>query len=352
MGLKGPALYIATRVKRNRGIMLVFFLCLGFMSFINLGTELINYYKTFIIESLIFMFFGLMLNEGMVLINTFFEKKFSLDLLSFKRLFLEFLVVNLFSIALISIIYLLPMSIFVLDFTFNEVILIRIRQGYVFVFFLTSIIYVFRKGFWSYKFLLQASIAKEKMLKEQMKEQFELLKNQINRHFLFNSLNALTSLIYTNKDLASKFVDELSSVYRYILESRGKQLIEVKKELKFLESYSFLFKVRYRSGIEFEIIRENNIEGSLVPPQITHFIISNAIKYNILTKEMPLKIRIEIKDNYLYGRNNIQKKTSGSADSNHNFPSIIDEYNKISHQNIAYQILNGEFWIKVPLLKE
>jgi two-component system, LytTR family, sensor kinase len=337
--------------KRGGAVMLLFLAGLNLMAYINHGNEFYLNISGMVSESLAIILFALILNEGMIFLSKYFENQFSENYLSFKRFLLEFVTVLFLSISLITLIYLFPIIKYVLNFQLNELQLIKLRQVYIMALFFTAIIFAFRASYWSYQHLVQVSLAKERLHKEQMNEQFEHLKNQVNPHFLFNCLNALSSLIYMDKDKASQFVEELSRVYRYILDSRGKQLVEIKQELLFLESYIFLLKVRYRSSIEFETQLEGAGEDWFVPPLVTQVIIENAIKHNILTRESPLKITIRLSNGNLVGKNNIQSKEGADSTQGQGHSQWMDEYGKLSCQNLSFQVIDGDYYVNVPLYK-
>lgn len=344
----------AKAFKRGWMAMLLFWIGLNLMAYINYGGQALYQLKSFIQESVMLAVFGLLLNEGLIYISRFFEKYFSQGYLTFKRVILEYLAVILFSLTLVTIIYLLPIIKFVLDFTINEQMFIWIRQVYIMIFILTTILFAFRKGYWSYRYLLKTSLDTEKLKKQRMNEQFEMFKNQVNPHFLFNSLSALSTLIYSNKGAALQFVEELSSVYRYILDSRGKNLIELKQELRFFESYAFLLRTRYRTSIEIILtIAEGGgfVSENFIPPLTTQIIIENAIKHNVHTRENPLKVLIEVKDGMLTGRNKLQLRKAEHGTKGAGITAQIEEFKYLSHQNLAFKVVDGEFCITVPLFK-
>jgi LytS/YehU family sensor histidine kinase len=136
--------------------------------------------------------------------------------------------------------------------------------------------------------------------------QYEALKNQVNPHFLFNSLNALSSLIYENPGKAVEFINRLSDVYRYVLDSKDKEAVPLSEELTFVRSYLFLLKARFENNL----VAETNIseEKGYVPPMALQMLIENAVKHNEISDEHPLKISVFEKDQYIYVKNNVQLK--------------------------------------------
>ena len=152
-------------------------------------------------------------------------------------------------------------------------------------------------------------IIQEQLKREQLDLQYETLKSQVNPHFLFNSLNAITSLIRKDPDKATLFVKKLSEVFRYVLEQKDKEITTVDAELSFLESYIFLQKIRFGENLALNIdVKDRN---RYVVPLSFQMLIENAIKHNVISKEFPLTISIYSKgDNYISFTNNLKKKNS------------------------------------------
>src|SRR5688572_18321019 len=145
----------------------------------------------------------------------------------------------------------------------------------------------------SREFLLrgrQATLDKEIHQKESIRAKYEALKSQVSPHFLFNSLNALTKLVYEDQDKAAKFIKQLSEVYRYVLDTRDKEVVLLEEELKFLSSYAYLQEIRFGDKLSIEI----SLNGlkSMVAPLALQMLIENAVKHNEVSEENPLRIKI------------------------------------------------------------
>ena len=132
----------------------------------------------------------------------------------------------------------------------------------------------------------QSAIDGEKLQKESIAARYESLKNQVNPHFLFNSLNVLTNLVYEDQDKAVKFIKKLSEVYRYVLDTRDKEVVTLEEELQFLESYIYLQKIRFGQKIRIDISL-NKGHGNVAPLAL-QMLIENAIKHNVVSEEDPL----------------------------------------------------------------
>jgi len=152
----------------------------------------------------------------------------------------------------------------------------RFYFGYTVVF----IILFFIAGFLRYQRVNQQQVIENEQLKqENLENELVALKNQINPHFLFNSLNSLNSLIRENK-IATMFVHKLSFMYRYILQSSDRNVVSLKEELKFLDSYIFLIKTRYRNRFDINIDIDKNLYEENVPPLALQLLVENAVKHN------------------------------------------------------------------------
>ncbi len=163
--------------------------------------------------------------------------------------------------------------------------------------------------------------------KENIKSQYEVLKNQINPHFLFNSLNVLSSLVHSNPDKAEDFIDEFAELYRYILDQNEKDLVSLKEELDISKSYVFLQKIRFDDGIDcnFEL-DDAQIQSFQIFPLALQTLIENAIKHNTTTKHSPLKINVAIIAEQLVVSNNLQSREPSGNSTGIGIPNLLKRY--------------------------
>jgi LytS/YehU family sensor histidine kinase len=190
----------------------------------------------------------------------------------------------------------------------------------------------------------------ERFKKENAEFRFELLRSQLNPHFLFNSLNTLSSLIYENQENAGHFVRELSDTYRYILENRDKELIHLHNEIEFAKSYINLVQLRFDKNLEVRLnIREADLDYKIAPLTI-QMLIENAIKHNVISKKYPLFIDIFAVDGMLVVTNKIRLKQSKDIGTATGLKNISNRYEFLTVRSVIV-IDNGEdFTVKIPLI--
>ena len=266
-----------------------------------------------------------------------------------KRLIVQFFVTIGFSLILIV------MAILLTGFFWHQKItsdyfletgafMVKIAFSFVFLGSLISNAIMFFKN-WK-----EAAVQQEKLKREQLALQYETLKSQVNPHFLFNNLNSLTSLISTNPDKAIDFVKKLSEVYRYVLDQKDHELVALETELKFLESYVFLQRIRFETNLNIQI--DVNPGKFKVIPLSVQMLVENAIKHNEISDKNPLYIRIfSTDDDYLKVENRLQKK-SGSEGSGSGIHNIKDRYEFFTSKKVIISENEEKFIVSIPLLTD
>lgn len=195
----------------------------------------------------------------------------------------------------------------------------------------------------------QSAIDAEKLKQEGVAARYESLKNQVNPHFLFNSLNALSNLVYENQDLAVQFIKQLSEVYRYVLDTKDQELVSKEVELRFLESYIFLQKIRFNENLRIRIDLTDT--ETFFPPLVLQMLIENAIKHNEISAENPLTISIFANDRFVIVENNLQKRRSlGEESTGVGLSNIISRYSFLSKEKVQVIEGNGMFTVKLPII--
>lgn len=190
----------------------------------------------------------------------------------------------------------------------------------------------------------------ERLEKEKAQVQFDNLKNQLNPHFLFNSLTSLNSLITEDQQLASKFLQHLSKVYRYVLQHKDRSTVSLRTELDFISNYVFLLETRFRNAIfiRFQIDREK--EERLIVPVTLQILIENAVKHNVADVNKPLKVDILTSGNYLVVSNNLQKRTAVETSNKMGLDNLKSLYGFLTDRKVEIEQTEERFYVKVPLL--
>lgn len=187
--------------------------------------------------------------------------------------------------------------------------------------------------------------------KENLQSQFDVLKQQVNPHFLFNSLNVLTSLIKLEPDLAEKFSEQLSKVYRYVLENKDNELVDLNTELNFLDAYIFLLNIRFVDKLKVNINIPESRRSDQIIPLAMQLLIENAIKHNIMSKSEPLTIDIFIDgENYLNIVNNLQERPSQLVSTGVGLKNIQNRYLLLNNTEPVFEKTGTHFIARVPLV--
>lgn len=195
----------------------------------------------------------------------------------------------------------------------------------------------------------QAAVNEEKLKREKLAVEYEALKNQVNPHFLFNSLTALSSLVYKDQQKAVTFIREFSNVFRYVLESREKEVVDIATEKKLLESVSYLNRIRYEDSLQIKINLSDATDKYIIPMAL-QMLLENAIKHNSISVNKPLKVEIVEEDGYVIVKNNLQPKKSGIVSNKIGLENIKSRYKYLSDKDVLVEISNEEFIVKIPVL--
>ena len=196
-----------------------------------------------------------------------------------------------------------------------------------------------------------SELTAEQLRKEQLLSQFESLKEQVNPHFLFNSLNSLSSLIASDPERAEEFVEEMSRVYRYLLRSNEEQLTTLQNEVEFIESYNVLLKTRFGNGFQPVINIEEKMKEYLLPPMTLQLLIENAVKHNIVDPDKPLVVQLFTKNEKLVVSNNLQKKNKPVASNKVGLNNIIAKYKLLNQPDVEIKETQDAFTVVLPLIK-
>ena len=234
--------------------------------------------------------------------------------------------------------------------TIQEFIQNEMPANYVVAMVITIIVSLVIHLVYFYKSYQENKLKEQKIIAGTASAQFESLKNQIDPHFLFNSLNVLSSLIEENPESAQKFTTSLSKIYRYVLEQKDKELVSVAEELKFAKTYMNLLKMRFENSITFEIPEGFDNEDAKVVPLSLQLLLENCIKHNVVSEAKPLHVKICIENNQLVVTNNLQKKEVLSDRKGVGLQNIVNRYAILTKRNVLVEENEQEFKIFLPIL--
>lgn len=299
-----------------------------------------KYLFTIIITFLVF--------ESIYQVNKILDKKVNWESKPYKRFLVQWLISLGIGLLFAIVIRWIVVLIFI-SFTYvnllDEIIIV------IFVLLITTTVTVVDLSM----FLLEKwrfSLAElERFKKENAEFRFESLRAQVNPHFLFNSLNTLSSLIYQDQQKAESFVRELSDVYRYILENKDRELVTLKKELEILNSYIYLILLRFEQNLSVIIDVRNSLDNILIAPLSLQMLVENATKHNIISKKKPLNVKIYTEDDYIVVSNNLQKKEIKDYRSKLGLANIKSRYGFLTDKRVEIVENSDEFLVKVPLIK-
>ncbi|MFK7832363.1 MAG: histidine kinase [Winogradskyella sp.] len=222
--------------------------------------------------------------------------------------------------------------------------------GYSFGLWITLTIVSFFYVAYFYNRYQKNKIQEQKVIAGTASAKFDALKNQLDPHFLFNSLNVLTSLIEENPVNAQKFTTSLSKVYRYVLEQKSKELVTVDEELNFARTYMSLLKMRFEDSIIFEIPDKASNPESKVVPLSLQLLLENAVKHNMVTTSKPLHIKIYEDGDHLVVMNNLQPKQIVKKSSGVGLENIKQRYQLLSNRKVHINQREKDFAVAIPML--
>ena len=295
------------------------------------------------------MLYSLSLYFANAAIFIYLDKVFKSDRFIPKRIVIGFIASFLVSIIVIFLLRIFE-DVLVEGSSFSAFLNNEEMSNYLVAIIVTFFVTLAFHAFYFYKAYTENKVKEQKVIAGTASAQFESLKNQIDPHFLFNSLNVLSSLIEENPENAQKFTTSLSKIYRYVLEQKDKELVPVEEELAFAKTYMNLLKMRFENSITFDLPSDyNNPEAKVVPLSL-QLLLENTIKHNVVSEQRPLHIKIYIENNYLIVANNLQKKEILQERKGVGLQNIVNRYGLISERKVLVEETQTEFKVKIPIL--
>lgn len=279
----------------------------------------------------------------------FLDRIFNDDRFSFKRLLIGFISSFFTSIFIIFLLRVFE-EVVINKSTLEDFLAHEHAGNYIVATIVTFIITLVVHLGYFYRSYQENRVKQQKIIAGTASAKFESLKNQIDPHFLFNSLNVLSSLIEENPENAQKFTASLSKIYRYVLEQRDKELVSIEEELAFAKTYMNLLKMRFENSIFYELPEKvNNPEAKVVPLSL-QLLLENTVKHNVVSEKKPLHIRIFERDNFLIVQNDYQKKEVLKDRQGVGLQNIISRYAILTDRKVSITQNEKEFTVALPLL--
>ena len=306
----------------------------------------------------LFKIFGIHFMYAFVLssINGFFykyvETKFSWKESSKKRLItgaLGSVVLTMLGLTLLRFVTLVVISGKPFESFLNDP---HAKSYYLFGLVVTLFVSLIFHAIFFYKALTEKKVKEQQIVAKTETAKYESLKSQIDPHFLFNSLNVLTSLIGENPKQAEKFTTKLSKVYRYVLEQKSKDLIDLDEELLFAKTYMELLKMRFENAVTFEIPEKSSNPELKIIPLSLQLLLENSIKHNVVSEGNPLTVKIEEKEGYLIVTNNFNPKSVLEKGTKVGLQNIVDRYHLLTLKKVEITKTSESFTVKLPLLTQ
>ena len=185
-----------------------------------------------------------------------------------------------------------------------------------------------------------------------IESQFEALRNQINPHFLFNSLNVLSGIVHKDADLASDFIKQLANVYRYLLYNQENKTVSLRTEMEFIDAFVFLLKLRFADQVIIDqAVPEADQDAFQLPPASVQLLVENAIKHNVTSRKNPLRVAIFVEDDYLVVQNTLQRVPKPTLPGGMGLNNIKLRYQHLVDREMQVQEDEQLFTVKLPLIK-
>jgi len=271
-----------------------------------------------------------------------------------KRFLVEFFLTNFNAVFIISVVFFILFKFFDYRQTIPEVASMQsmLYSNIVVALIVNTIVVSILEGRFLFMQWFNSMIEVETLKREKAESQYAALKNQVNPHFLFNSLNSLSSLINISPEKAIEFIDKFSKIYRYVLEVNEKIVVELREELDFLQSYYFLQKIRFGNNLEISTDIEASKLMNLIPPLSLQILIENAIKHNEISSEHPLKIKVCTENNFLIISNNLQLKKKLDSSTGIGLKNLMQHYDHLTDAKPEFFATQNEYISKIPLLTD
>ncbi|MGO4709824.1 histidine kinase [Chryseobacterium sp. 2TAF14] len=333
------------------------------LAWISFGTSMFFFFaftsektiNNFLLTVLISFMYSFVLGAGNGLINDILNKKFPWSEATTKRAIISIVTILIANVILVYFCNYMNFVVFQKAATTEE----YFSGKYNFINWFTINVallisaFLHAKGFMEeLKKSSKKEVVEQKLIAKSANAQFESLKNQLDPHFLFNSLNVLSSLIDENPVQAQKFTASMSKIYRYVLEQKDKELVTIEDEIEFAKTYCGLLKTRFEDSVNFIFnIKEGDLRKFVVPLSL-QLLLENCIKHNLATSSKPLLIRIFTEGDTLCIENNLQIREQIKESAGIGLANIVQRYSLLTKKNVFIEKSEDYFKVKLPVLSE
>jgi hypothetical protein len=233
----------------------------------------------------------------------------------------------------------------------HGIAMLFIRQVYLLYGTFTLLVYGLLAAYFAVRNLQQLELEAERYRKESVQEMLESLKNQVNPEFLFKSLHALSTLIYRDKDQAARFVDELSGVYRYVLDHKEEELVKLSHEMGFARSYLFLLSAQYPECLTWQLPAYPGLSHLLVPPLTLQMLLDAFSRVIEISPANPLLIQVALQGQDLSFKAQTQLTRPQSADFETQVSVLVERYRYLTDRKVSWVVSTDGIAVRVPLLE-
>jgi sensor histidine kinase YesM len=338
---------------KRKGIIILFWVSLGTALFFFFVFNNEKTFKNFAITLLISTMYSFVLGLGNAFINDFLNRKFPWSEATRTRAILSVVSILIANFILVYFCNYMNFVVIQKTATIDEFFSSKYNTSNWFMINIALLISAFlhAKSFMEeLKKTSKKEVVEQKLIAKSANAQFESLKNQLDPHFLFNSLNVLSSLIDENPRQAQKFTASMSKIYRYVLEQKDKELVTVEDELEFAKTYCDLLKTRFEDSVDFVFDVKKEDYRRFVVPLSLQLLLENCIKHNFATSSKPLIIKIFSENDTLCIENNLQVREQIKESSGIGLSNIVQRYSLLTKRNVFIEKSEDYFKVKLPVL--
>ncbi|OBW42883.1 Sensor histidine kinase YpdA [Chryseobacterium sp. MOF25P] len=311
--------------------------------------------KTFVLSILISSLYTFFIGVGNGFINDYLNKKMPWIEVTRKRAITSVVAILIANFVLVYLCNYINFVVIQKDGTLEEFLAGKYNFSNWFMINLALLISAFlhAKSFMEeLKKANKKEVVEQKLIAKSANAQFESLKNQLDPHFLFNSLNVLSSLIDENPGQAQKFTASMSKIYRYVLEQKDKEMVTVEDEIEFAKIYCDLLKTRFEDSVDFEFnVRKEDMRKFVVPLSL-QLLLENSIKHNFATSSKPLLIKVFSENDTLCIENNLQVREQLKESAGIGLANIVQRYSLLTKKNVFIEKSEDYFKVRLPMLND